>query len=100
MKILSYNTRHNRLVALVSDREASLLQRFPTEEMVLRDIDGYGNDDTMIASSIKVESVDMCHVSTLLAYRHYVEDGSQHMFDFIAKLTSRLDEEEYYELFG
>lgn len=91
MKILRYTTRQNFLVALVTDEDADLLQRFPDESMVLRDIDGYCNDDTMYARDIKIIDVEPNEVSTVLKYRYLIENHCDLMFSFFSKLQSRAD---------
>ncbi|UGV22987.1 hypothetical protein INVICTA_220 [Cronobacter phage vB_CsaM_Invicta] len=91
MKILRYTTRQNFLVALVTDEDAYLLQRFPDESTVLRDIDGYCKDDTMYARDIKVIDVEPEEVSTILKYRYLIENHCDLMFCFIANLQCCAD---------
>lgn len=91
MKILRYTTRQNFLVALVTDEDADLLQRFPDESTVLYDIDGYCNDDKMYARDIKVIDVEPEEVSTILKYRYLIENHCDLMFSFISNLQCCAD---------
>ncbi|ALA45265.1 hypothetical protein ADS69_00160 [Enterobacter phage phiEap-3] len=95
MKILTYNTRRNRIVALVTDEDAYLLELYPDENKTLMDIDGYCNDYDLCAKDIKVTTVEPEEVSTVLKYRYLIESNCDIMFSFLANLQIKADGENW-----
>lgn len=91
MKILTYSTRRNRIVALVTDEDAHLLELYPDECKVLRDIDGYGNDYDLCANGVNIITVEPEEVGTILKYRYLIERNCDMMFSFIANLQCLAD---------
>lgn len=91
MKILTYSTRRNRIVALVTDEDAYLLERYPNESKTLMNVDGYCNDYDMCAKDIQVTTVEPEEVGTVLKYRYLIERNCDMMFSFLSNLQCQAD---------
>lgn len=93
MKILTFDTGEKTVSAFVVDDDADLLQRYPNETLIFRDMNGYCKDVVMESGLIRVKDINPDDVRVLIDYRCYIENEPVSIYRFMSHLQNIFDDE-------